>query len=231
MSDSPTALERPVVVLGGYHTPPLQTAGLRRRLATLTSKSQEDFLGVSFVFTFDLEAAARKAVERVERRWPSEDPERTIEVDVVGVSMGGIVGRVAAAPPEEPGDGEENQRKRLHINRLFTIATPHRGAKLAGAIAIDKAARDMAPGSLQLASLNRSMDSAVYEVVPYARTRDGIVGATRASPPGMAPLWRRGPLLLSHFTVSLERAFLIDIARRLRGEWPLAFSGSMPPRD
>jgi len=56
----------------------------------------------------------------------SRPPACTSEVDVIGVSMGGVVGRCAAAPPPAGRLG-----KRLKIARLFTISSPHRGAVMA----------------------------------------------------------------------------------------------------
>jgi len=59
-------------------------------------------------------------------------------LDVVAVSMGGLIARKAII------DGHDG----THINarRLFTLATPHKGAKLANLIALDSTSRDMRPG-------------------------------------------------------------------------------------
>ncbi|TVQ30881.1 MAG: hypothetical protein EA376_11495 [Phycisphaeraceae bacterium] len=164
----------------------------------------------------------------MEARWPSSDPEWTTEVDVVAVSMGGLVARLGAT--EAFAEGEEG-RKRLRIRRLFTMATPHRGAALADLLALDSAASDMKRDSLLLRALDEALPSSEYEIIPYARTRDWTVGASRAAPPDCEPIWVDGPAFLSHATIAMDGRILIDIARRLRGEWPLAFRGSAPPMD
>ncbi|MFC1766418.1 esterase/lipase family protein [Planctomycetota bacterium] len=50
----------------------------------------------------------------------SDDPNQTVQADVIAHSMGGLVSRYAAM--EVPG------KPRLRIAHLFTIATPHQGA-------------------------------------------------------------------------------------------------------
>lgn len=148
--------------------------------------------------------------------------------------MGGLVARLAALAPEarEP-FGIPTELPRLNIARLFTLATPHRGASLAGIVALDAAARDMKPGSPFLRDLDAAEpDPRLYEMVCYARLRDAWVGATNTAPPGTNPIWVPTPARnLAHLTVSRDRRILLDIARRLRGEPPLALEPSPPPRN
>lgn len=218
MRADPRPLARPVVVLGGWRAWQFNAEGLTRRLCALTSGRREDFLAVSFMFHNRLEAAAATASGAVRSRWPGAGNE-TVEVDVVGVSMGGLVARLAAL------DGSP----RLKIARLFTLATPHRGAALANRIAIDPAARDMKTGSARLGRLDASIDS--VNVTCYARLRDRIVGARNTSPHGRHPNWIPGPRALSHVLVTTEPVFIADIALRLRGEPSLGLPCSEPPRD
>lgn len=228
MAAAPRPLERPVVVLGGWRSPAWQAGGMARRIVGVTSGDPADVLAISYVRTGRIDEAARLVCETVAARWPSPDPERTTEVDVIGVSMGGLVARAAAAgmtgdaPPAPP---------RLRIRRLFTLGTPHRGARLAALVAPDAAARDMRPGSSYLAALDEAATTAEYELIPYARTRDGWVGATRTAPPGEHPIWTPGPIWLSHMTITWDERILVDMARRLRSEPPLALRGSPPPTD
>ena len=77
--------------------------------------------GVSFLFDSDFDACRRRLVEQVDKAFPTDDPYRTTEVDVIAVSMGGIVARYAALPAA-PGE----HRRQLRIARLFTISSPHR---------------------------------------------------------------------------------------------------------
>lgn len=235
MRANPAPLERPVVVLGGYRATPQMAQDLAHELRLLTSRNPDDFLPISYTFAADIDEIAAEVIRRVEERFPSEDPARTVEVDVVGISMGGLVGRVAAMAPEErPGvlpGMEANPGKRLSVRRMFTLASPHRGAGLARHLAPDLAARSMRPGSGYLDRLNEALARAEYEIVPYAVLRDTWVGATRAAPPGADPIWTAGTLLFSHFTVSQNRAIVTDVALRLRGEDPISLGGTPPPRD
>jgi len=228
MRETRVQLERPVLILAGYRSTMRQPARVAERLRLMTSGRRGDFLPVSYFWVTDIDEATRRAIEAVEERWPSDDPDWTTEVDVVAISMGGLVARLGAT--EQFGAAAPG-RKRLRINRLFTMATPHRGAILADLIALDSAAKDMRSDSRFLLGLDEALRDASYEIIPYARTRDTTVGASRTAPPDCEPIWVDGPALFSHATIALDGRILIDIARRLRGEWPLAFRGSAPPMD
>ncbi len=225
----PRPLTRPLVILDAWHHPPASAGGVRRRLVNLTGADDDQTLAVSFTVLFSIEAAARRAVNRVEQQWPSDDPDQTVEVDVVGYSMGGIVARYAAdlwdeLPPES------RPAKRLNVRRLYTIASPHRGARLACWIAPDRAAWSMRPGSELLDQLDAARaQRGDYELTCYTQLNDITVGARNTAPPGEAPLWRHGPWLLSHQTVRTNPHILLDIALRLRGETPIAQPGDPPP--
>lgn len=222
----PAALERPVVILAGYRAIPSMALRLADRLAYLTGAPREQFYAISYTFGSNMDTIAELITARVERRWPSDDPDATIEVDVVGISMGGLIARHAALPQDQ----RDFTGKRLRIHTLYTLASPHRGALLAERVAPDKAARAMRPGSAFLERLDAALDSADYTLVPYAVLNDDWVGATRTAPPGMDPIWSPGSRFFSHFNVSDDPRVLADLARRLRGEEPLA-SPSPPPHD
>lgn len=224
MRAQPQALKRPVIVLAGWRAPRLRGRGVATLLRSVTSQRESDFFSVAYPRSGTLRAAARVAMTRIAERWPNGPG----EVDAVGISMGGLVARLAAACPD-------NGFPRLPIARLFTLATPHQGAKLARYIALDRAARDMRPGSVFLEDLERACLSAEYELFCYAQLRDWWVGASRTAPPGRFPFWTdtRGTAqhVLSHFLINSNFAVLRDIARRLRGEEPVARSASRPPCD
>lgn len=225
MTSDHVALERPVIVLGGWHAWPTMAERTRSRLIRLTSGEQRDVLNISYPIAVTIGGAADESVRRIDRRCPSGDPNETVEVDVVAISMGGIIAREAALT--EPLRG--TRTKRLKIRHLFTLASPHRGARLAGWVFIDPASWDLRPGSGYLAALDeRERD---YELIPYAQLRDTWVGATHAAPPGECPIWTRGTLMFSHFAIPTNRLVLADIARRLRGEEPLLTPGDPPPHD
>jgi hypothetical protein len=68
----------------------------------------------------------------------------------------------------------------------------------------------------------------------YALLRDWMVGATRAAPAGMDPVWvdPEGPAsrMLSHFASVYDPRVSLDIATILRGGEPIG-RPSTPPRD
>ena len=230
MRGSPTGLARPLVVMSGWRAPRWPVAALARRMRRLVGAPREMVLPVSFTWCWSFWAAAAKAARAVEERWPSEESEETVEVDVIGVSMGGIVARCAAMGRARPSGQSSGTswHKRLRIARLFTLASPHRGARLAEWIAVDGTARDMRPGCGFLCGLDRAERD--YDLVCYARLNDWWVGATRAAPAGQEPIWQDAYTLWSHQAITLDPLISTDLARRLRGEEPLGRS-SRPPRD
>lgn len=225
MRSMPVLPQRPVLVLSGYHAPSMMVTRLARSLHAIIGGPPERFHAIAYPFATDIDAIARRVVRQIDRVWPNPEPHRTTEVDVIGVSMGGLVARVCAQLPLE------NGQKRLRIARLFTLATPHSGALLADRLRIDKAARDMRPGSPFLERLNAGLPTAKYELTCYARLNDRWVGASRAAPPGREPIWVSGLKHLSHSTITTDPRLLADIALRLRNERPLARRASKPPVD
>lgn len=222
-------LVRPLVVLGGYRAPyHVQVRVMTGRMVAMTSGVRADALAVAFLFDGSLEESADWAVHKIEEQWPSDDPDWTVEVDVVGISMGGLVARHAWGSGVRT-DG--SHRKRMRLGRLFTIGTPHLGACLAETLAPDKPARQMRAGSEFLNQLDAADAGRDYELICYARTNDEIVGARRCAPEGEAPYWVHGPWLFSHLTIARDWRIGVDIARRLRGEAPFSIERSEPPSD
>jgi pimeloyl-ACP methyl ester carboxylesterase len=214
------ATPSPLVVLSGWRATPALSHALAREMRKRLG--DRPVAPVSFMTTSSIESAADRLVRAVDERFPTDDAERTAEVDIVGVSMGGLVARLAAAV----GAGG----RRLRIGTLFTLSTPHRGAKLAETITLDRAARQMKPGSAFLRALDAHERD--YELVCYARLGDRWVGATNTAPPGMDPIWVEPPrMTLSHLLVSRDPRILDDIAARLGGEAPLLGPPSPAPRD
>ena len=225
---TPAGLSRPVVILNGYHTPPQVAWWARLQLSRLTSHRAGDFLTVSYPTETRIERAAEKAITAVERRWPKGGGsdagagDGTIEVDVVGISMGGLVARFAAMEAERrthPLRHHAPGPSRLRIANLYTFATPHQGSMRAALIAPDDAARDMQPMSRFLEALNRA--ERPYPLVAYTQTRDNLIAPGAAAPPGESALVGTGSRMMSHFTVTHNPWFLADLARRLRREPPL----------
>lgn len=228
MRGEPVELERPVVVLAGYRAFPTLVSQVVWRLYPITSGDQDDYLPIAYTFQTDIEAIAAMVTERVEATWPSDDPSRTVEVDVIGVSMGGLVARTAALPVGGLPSGHETRSKQLRIGTLYSMGSPHGGAKLAERIAPDKAARDMIPGSPFLTALDAAFEDRDYGVVPYAVLNDTWVGATNAAPPEHLPVWTPGTHAFSHFMITRDMRIMADVARRLRGEAPLGLPAAVP---
>ena len=215
MEAQPRPLARPLVVLGGYHDlgiGPLVWRDHVRRWTTDDAK----VIHVAFPFARDFDECRRAVIAAVDRASPTDDPDATVEVDVVGASMGGLVGRYAAVT--KPG------QRRLRVARLFTISSPHRGATMARLPALSRLHADMRAGSdflraLEAAEARTTADD--YDLLPYVRLGDGVVGAANAAPVGVRPWWvANRPLQPAHAAASLDPRVRADVARRLRGEEP-----------
>lgn len=213
-------LVRPVVILGGWHSPGVANWGLAARLTPSTSGRPEDFLSITYPSRLSLSSAAGAAFRTIEAQGL-----RSRDIDVIGISMGGILARALAANAFAFGD--------LKVRRVFTIASPHRGAKIAKVVVPDAAARDMRPGSRFLGTLNKH--EAGHELHCYGALRDWWIGARNTAPPGLNPYWIDvGPglgRLCTHFAINHEKRVMADIARRLRAEDPIALRASEPPID
>lgn len=218
MQQTPIALQRPVIVTAGFLDPGFISGNVARRIRKVTN-SDAKIVSVSFFTALTFDACRDRLIDRVQREFPSDDPTQTIEVDVIGYSMGGLVARYAALPRT---DG-----RHLRINRLFTISTPHRGARLASIGSLDLRARCMKSGSEFLASLDEVLQDAEFELVPYVRTRDAVIGEENAAPPGYEAYWvPNKPWSMSHNMAGADERIIADIARRLRDETPLIRAGA-----
>jgi pimeloyl-ACP methyl ester carboxylesterase len=218
---------RPLIVLSGWRTPHLSAELLRRRLRDRAGLDDARTLAVSFFWRNSIESAAVTLRKAVHTRFGTSDV-ATPRVDVVALSMGGLVARRAAMQDRSLAG------PRLHIARLFTLGTPHRGAKLASLVRVDQASREMRPGSAWLARLDAALVDADYELICYARLSDWMVGATRTAPMGHNTLWKPGPPIIAHHTLGMDRAILDDLAARLQGEVRALVPGltaGPPPRD
>ncbi len=236
MRANPKSLERPVLVLGGYRSPRPSPAGLARSLTALTSGRPVDFLAVSYPRASLVREALTTIHDALHARGWLQPDGTPIEMDVCAISMGGLVARAGAATPPIVGTpwpaGFRATPTRtfapLRIKRLFTLATPHRGASLALHTTPDPAAEDMLPGSSFLAALDRALPSATFEMTCYTRLGDRWVGSWNTSPAGIGVIWTPPVWLGNHFVVQYCPRILADMARRLRGEKPLAQPAALP---
>jgi pimeloyl-ACP methyl ester carboxylesterase len=213
MRKSPKPFERPVLVLGGYQDPGLGPAAVCARLRSIAGGQR--IIGVSYFFDGTFDECRHDVLAEIERACPSPDPGQTQEVDVIGLSMGGVVARYCAI--DKPGE------RRLRIHQLFTISSPHRGAAGATALpAMTRLHRDLCEGSAFLAALDAAEGAhRDYPIVPYVRLGDWIVGVRDAAPRGQSPWWVSTPPMENpHLGAPLDPRILADIVRRLRAEEP-----------
>lgn len=220
-------LDRPVIVVGGYRSPDPFVNSMVVVLTRMTSGDRDDFLRHATWLENDIETAAAELVEEINDRFPSPSETETVEVDVVGLSMGGLISRFAAdrLQSERPG------ARRLKINRLITLASPHRGAIIAEKTPLieDRAVSDMIRSSLFITKLDEAYEGD-YEIIPYVRCKDGVVGAVNAAPPGRTAIWVSAPHFGgSHIGISEDLRIITDVARRLRGEQPKGTEGEPLP--
>lgn len=236
MLDGHVERPRPLVILSGYRSPRFAADLLGSRLQRLAHIRDDQLLVMSYPCSTSIPGLARRAVERVEQRWPSANPDWTTEVDVIGYSMGGIVARLAATGPMVCSCSDScescacDKGKRLRIHTLYTLATPHNGAALADIATTSSAVRDMTRGSALQAFLDDALTRKDYKLVCYAVLEDKIVDARRTYPDGYLPYWVSGWIVFSHFQIVWDRRVVADIALRLRNETPISIRPSLPPR-
>jgi hypothetical protein len=221
MQDYHRPLARPILVLGGIYDPGLAAAKVESSLRQVLCDSDHNrIIHVGFLDTLSFNGAANKAIEALDRRFPGVDPDQTIEVDVVGFSMGGLVARYAASNAYFAESG-----RRLRIHRLYTVSSPHTGARLAWIPIPDSRIIDMRSGSEFLERLNG--EPCNYEIIAYARLDDAVVGEDNAAPPGQRPYWL-SKQVFSHASAYSDKRILADIARRLREEQPFTRKPAAP---
>ena len=226
MRSDPMPLTRPVVVVGGWLDPGLASYWVANELRRATGDERITSVAFPAVFTFD--RCRDRLLEHIEQAFPSSEPGATVEVDVVGVSMGGLVARYAAIES----NGQSAAARRLRMARLFTISTPHRGAEMASAPALDPRHVDMRPGSDLLRRLDAALPEAEYELLSYVRLGDVMVGPGNAAPVGATAWWvPNRPLAPAHMGAWSDQRILADVFLRLRGETPLSHTPPAPLPD
>lgn len=194
---------RPLLVIGGWRSP-IAAASLAARLRPCLAAGAP-VLAVDAAGLGDIERIGLLVARRARALGPGP-------YDIAGVSMGGLVARWLADP-------ECAGAAHVPAARIFTLATPHRGAVLARAIRPDRAASAMRPGSAFLRRLDARLPHAEYELICYAQRLDWWVGTWNTAPPGRAPAVAQphsaAARCLSHFLVTSNPAILADLLTRL----------------
>lgn len=221
---------RPLVIITGYRAPRMQGALLRDHLQRLTGLTDSRVLVHSYWPEGRPERIVHDLARHVAEAFGSDSSGRSTEVDVVGVSMGGVLARLASLAPNQVISGESPRRPILRVRHLYTLASPHRGARLADRVALDPAACALRTDSLVLARLNAQPRPPGQEWTCYAILNDRWVGARNTAPPGEQPIWVPGPRVGAHMSVSFNPRVLADLARRLTGQPALGRPGA-PPSD
>ena len=121
MAQSPIPLERPLVIIGGFTDVGIVPWSLKHRFTGLTGDDQIVAVSIGDCLSFD--DCKRKIIDAVNTKFHKahrQTESQTIEVDVIGCSLGGLAARYAAMPTNNPLQG------RLNIVGLFTISSPLR---------------------------------------------------------------------------------------------------------
>jgi hypothetical protein len=213
-------LARPVVVIGGIYDPGVMSATVAREIRDIAT-ADANVIHITCALDGSFDRCAKRVIDAVDKAFPNYDPERTVEVDAIGFSMSGLVARYAASD-----ESAEKMHRRLNLKRLFTVSTPHQGAKLAVVPTLDQRVIDMRSGSGFLDRLNAEQRS--YQLFTYARLGDMVVGEENAAPPGQVAWWLPKTGAPSHILAATDARILADIARRLRGEQPLTTEPAAP---
>ena len=218
MAADPTPLDRPLIVLGGFIDPGLGPWWVGRRLRRLVSDPGR-ILEISYATCCTIRECRERTIAAVDAAFASDDPDWTTEVDVVGLSLGGVIAREACAPAP----AGSTSRRRLRVARIFSLSSPHRGASLAGAPLVHPLQEDLRPASDLVRRLDDEYRTATYELFAYVRLGDFWIGPENAAPFGETPWWLSNGLFNSaHDMGCIDVRAHADIARRLRSEAPYA---------
>lgn len=226
VAENPKRPDRPILLVGGYFDPTgVEIAGMRKQLEA--NFGEHNVHAVRYFAFSNFDRLAAELIQETDDAFGNgTQTDRTVTVDVVALSMGGLVSRHAALV------GDAERGRTLDIRRLFTAGTPHRGAALATKVSPDALVRDMTPGSEFLQGLEDARPDADYELVSYVRLGDGIVGEANAAPPGQTPIWVDSmPWHRPHADALHDPRIQADIVLRLRGLLPLARQPQAPLPD
>ena len=216
MRAEPGALQRPVIVIDGFLDPGFGSAALARDIRQATGDGR--VATISAYAPPTLTHYAERVLDLAEREFPGEP------VDLVGISMGGLAAIEAAA------DGRGG---RVEVRRVFTLASPLRGAAKANLPAVFPVMRQMRPGSAYLAGLPsrvESFEAGGGTLVSYGGVSDRTVRIDEAVPPSGELIWlpADGSARWGHTGVIRDPRLTADLINRLRGAGPLMRPRPLP---
>lgn len=220
MEKDPKKPVRPVVIAGGWGGTNLAnlpvTKELRRALGP------RNVVVVTFNGCKNFSECRNRLIGGVQRALRSQSPTTTPEVDVVGVSLGGLVAVDAAGTPADPSDP-----RRLRIANLYAISTPFYGANMAfmpGSKFLD----DMMQDSDYLKRIRGEVKDADYNIIAYGRLGDFWVGVDNVGATGYPLYWLPNQAFEDAHHGFNDPRIIADIAKRLRGEKPFTTSPPAP---
>ena len=219
----PQRLNRPLLIVGGFMDPGIAPLLLKHQFNGFTNDSRIVWVSLGDCCTFD--DCRKKIIRAVDRDFPTTDPAMTAEVDVIGYSLGGVAVRFAATKELDP----HKPLRRLRIARLFTISSPHRGARVANfPVQLLSLQKSLRPNSPFIEALNSSANPQ-YPIYCYVRLGDTIVGDDNAAPPVRTAWWVPTPAFsLPHINAFSDPRIIADILLRLRGQTPLSTDPASP---
>ena len=94
MTERPMPLQRPLLILGEFADPGVGSLLVARRFGKITA--DDGIATVALPLGAIMDQCRQLVVEKVEQRFGGPDRHATIEVDVIGISMGGVIARYAA---------------------------------------------------------------------------------------------------------------------------------------
>lgn len=197
---------RPIIVVHGYAMNRANFLPLTRRLVAA---------GLGPVYGFEYwtlgkaSAAARALGEYVERVCERSGAER---VDIIGHSMGGIVGRYyATLGGPSAGSGRSGADRIAH---LITVGTPHQGTDVS-AIGIGHANKELFPRSALIQRLEAAGIPEQIEATAIWSRADALCpGSRHATLPGAEQIVYDD---LGHLSMLMSRRVADEIIARLRG--------------
>ncbi|MEU9232932.1 esterase/lipase family protein [Streptomyces subrutilus] len=206
---APPATRPPVLLLHGFTDNRSVFVLLRRALAGDGLRHVEAFNYSPF--TRDLRVTARHLARRVEELCDRTGQE---QVDLVGHSLGGLVGRYYV---QRLGGG-------ARVRTLVTLGTPHAGTQIAPFLDAHPLMRQMRPGSEVLAELAAPAPGCATRCVAFWSEFDAVmtpVGTARLEHPDLR-VENMQVMGIGHLALAVHPTVIAAIRRVLDGIGPAA---------